>query len=88
MSIDDILGKMNDAMEADDFWNSEVYAQQALDYINNGGELNKNAGPEDIEELKGHLSSIVETAKSLQEKQKKDEAFKRDLIEQIVNHKG
>jgi len=88
MTIDDMLGKMDKAMGDNNFRDAEVYATMALKYINSDGALNPNAGPEDIQELKDILNGVVTAAQGKQEEQRKQEEFKKNLIEEIVNFKG
>ena len=84
MTIDDTLLQMLGAVDAKNFWDAEAYAQQALDYIDGGGELNENATQKDIEELRSFVVSVRDEANRMY----KQERLKADLIEQIVNFKG
>jgi hypothetical protein len=83
--LDEILGKMLNSMEANNRWDTEAYAEQALDYLSKGGEVNPAINRA---ELEAHLRSVVKTASEMLEAEMLRGKRKNDLIDEIVNFKG
>jgi hypothetical protein len=77
MSVDKILEHMLDAIEANNHWDTEAYAQMALDRIEEVNEGERDA-------LRSHLESVIAGA---QEELRKEREKER-LIEEIVNFRG
>lgn len=77
MTLDEMLSKMFEAMEAENYWDTEAYATMALDYINAGKPI---SFPDSKDELIGLLNEVCEMASQIQK-------FKNDLIEEIVSFK-
>ena len=86
MSLDDTLSSMLDAMDAGNYWDTEAYAQQALDYVSNSD--NRVNEQIDRGELVIRLSSIISLAKEEHDKARMKERAKNDLIDRIVNFRG
>jgi len=86
MSLDDTLSSMLDAMDAGNYWDTEAYAQQALDYVSNSD--NRVNEQIDRGELVIRLSSIISLAKEEHDKARMKDRAKNDLIDRIVNFRG
>jgi hypothetical protein len=84
MEINDILAKMLEAIESDNLWDSEAYAEMALEHINSGKPILNH----DKDELVEHLNSVIEVARETAKKIKEAEKKKENLIDQIVNFKS
>jgi hypothetical protein len=77
MSVDKLLEHLLDAIEAENLWDTEAYAQMVLDRIE---EVNE----ESREGVRLHMENLVERSQAEAKRLKE----KEDLINQIVNFRG
>jgi len=77
MSVDQLLEKMLDAIEADNLWDTEAYAQMVLDRIEEVNEESRSG-------VRLHMENMIQTCQAEAKRRKE----KSSLIEQIVNFRG
>jgi hypothetical protein len=76
MTPDDLLERLLDSIEQNNYWDTEAYAQAVLDNLS-------KVNPKLRDELKSHLDNLIQSAKEQYQKQKD----KDDLINQIMKPK-
>lgn len=76
MSPDDLLERLLDSIEKNNYWDTEAYAQAILDNFH-------KVNPKMKEELKNYLNNIIHSAREEYQKQK----AKDDLINEIMKPK-
>jgi hypothetical protein len=76
MTPDDLLERLLDAVEKNNYWDTEAYAQSVLDNLS-------KVNPKLRDELKDYLNNLIHSAREEYNKQK----AKDDLINQIMKPK-
>lgn len=76
MTPDDLLERLLDAVEQNNYWDTEAYAQAVLDNLS-------KVNPKLRDELKDYLNNLIHSAREEYNKQK----AKDDLINQIMKPK-
>jgi membrane-bound lytic murein transglycosylase MltF len=76
MTPDDLLERLLDAVEQNNYWDTEAYAQAVLDNLS-------KVNPKFQDELKDYLNNLIHSAREEYNKQK----AKDDLINQIMKPK-
>jgi adenosyl cobinamide kinase/adenosyl cobinamide phosphate guanylyltransferase len=76
MTPDDYLEKLLDAVEKNNYWDVEAYAQQVLNKLH-------HVQPQFRDSLKNYLEQLIKESQAQYQKEKE----KQSLIDQILNQK-
>jgi hypothetical protein len=76
MSPDDLLERLLDSVENNNYWDTEAYAEAILKQLHKINPIHRD-------NLKSYLDSLIQSAQEEAKKQKQ----KNDLIEQIMKPK-
>jgi len=80
MSLDDSLANMLNAMETNNFWDTEAYGNEILNYIDDSSNVVNDSI--DRSDLKNSILGIINSAK----KMRLMKSSKSNLIDEITNH--